>query len=124
MSCLDDLKDSDEAVIVIGATSRPEKIDASLRREGRFERELKLGVPTESQREEILRILIKDMRISKDFDYETVLRLTPGYVGADIATLCKEASITAVERIVEEDKASLKDDDEGMQSVCIETKDF
>jgi len=125
MSCLDDLKDSAEAVVVIGATSRPEKIDESLRREGRFERELKLGVPTEVQREEILRILMKPLRKREDFNMEKVLRHTPGYVGADLATLCKEASILAVERIVsQKDATNDSDSDTELQDVFIEVEDF
>lgn len=112
MSCLDDLKESAEAVVVIGATSRPEKIDQSLRREGRFERELKLGVPTEPQREEILKLLMKPLRTREDFILEKILRHTPGYVGADLATLCKEASILAVERIISsKDKTTDSDSD-------------
>jgi ribosome biogenesis ATPase len=100
MSCMDDLSQNHEPVIVIGATSRPEKIDSSLRREGRFEREISLGVPTEENRLEILKVITKKLRLRPNFNFEDILRLTPGYVGADLSTLCKEASILAVERII------------------------
>ena len=85
-------------MVVIGATSRPETIDAALRRAGRFEREVSLGVPNEKERIDILRILTAKMRLQggKDFPFENLVKLTPGYVGADLQTLCKEASISAV----------------------------
>ena len=87
-------------MVVIGCTSRPETIDTALRRAGRFEREVNIGVPNEDQRIEIMKILSKEMRLRKDFPYEQMVKLTPGYVGADIHTLCKEASIIAVPRIL------------------------
>jgi len=71
-----------------------------LRRAGRFEKEISLGVPNEEARLEIIKILTKDMRLQPDIDYREIVKLTPGYVGADISTLCKEASILAVERII------------------------
>ena len=85
---------------MIGATSRPETIDQGLRRAGRFEREISMGVPNEEARIEILKKMTKGMRLEQDFSYNDIARLTPGYVGADLTTLCKEASILAVERII------------------------
>jgi ribosome biogenesis ATPase len=89
-------------LIVIGATSRPESIDQGLRRAGRFEKEIALGVPNEEARVEIIKILTKNMRLQPEIDYREIVKLTPGYVGADISTLCKETSVIAVERIVNE----------------------
>ena len=101
-SCLDDLDATGEQVIVIGVTSRPETIDQGLRRAGRFDREITIGVPNEEARIDILKKLTKGLRLAKDFPFEELVKCTPGYVGADLQTLCKEASIIAVKRIVEE----------------------
>lgn len=86
--------------MVIGVTSRPEIIDQGLRRAGRFEREISLGVPNELARIEILQKLTGNMRLEPNFNHKDLVKLTPGYVGADIQTLCKEASIISVERAV------------------------
>ena len=99
-SCLDELDSSGERVVVIGVTSRPETIDSGLRRAGRFEREISIGVPNEEDRVDILRKLTKGMRLREDFPFDELVKYTPGYVGADIQTLCKEASIIAVERVI------------------------
>jgi ribosome biogenesis ATPase len=105
-SCMDDLEASDSQVVVIGVTSRPETIDQGLRRAGRFEREICLTIPNEEARIEILRKITKEMRLSDNFPFESLVKNTPGYVGADLQTLCKEASIIAVERAIE----NLEDD--------------
>ena len=99
-SCLDDLDSSGERVVVIGVTSRPETIDQGLRRAGRFEREITIGVPNEEARVEILSKLTKRMRLRQGFPFQELVKWTPGYVGADLQTLCKEASIIAVERVI------------------------
>ena len=70
--------------MVIGCTSRPEAIDTALRRAGRFEREITIGVPNEEARVQIMKILTKKMRLRKDFPFEEMIKMTPGYVGADI----------------------------------------
>jgi ribosome biogenesis ATPase len=94
-ACLDELDTAQDEldIIVIGATTRPESIDQGLRRAGRFEKEITLGVPNEAARIEILKILTQKMRMHPDIDMKEVVKMTPGYVGADISTLCKEASI-------------------------------
>ena len=99
-ACLDELSQSDKQVVVLGCTSRPETIDSALRRAGRFEREISIGVPNEEARVDIMKILTKKMRLRPEFPFQEIVSLTPGYVGADIQTLCKEASILAVERAV------------------------
>ena len=99
-SCMDELSQSEKQIVVIGCTSRPETIDSALRRAGRFERELTIGVPNEEDRIDIMKILTSKMRLRETFIYEEMVKLTPGYVGADIQTLCKEASTIAVERII------------------------
>ena len=83
-SCIDDLSQADAQVVIIGCTSRPETIDTSLRRAGRFEREISIGVPNEEQRIDIMKILTRKMRLRPDFPFDEMVKLTPGYVGADI----------------------------------------
>lgn len=70
--------------MVIGCTSRPETIDSALRRAGRFEREVTIGVPNEDDRIDIMKILTKKMRLQPNFPFNEIIKLTPGYVGADI----------------------------------------
>ena len=69
-SCMEDLSQSDSQVVVIGCTSRPETIDSALRRAGRFEREITIGVPNEEARVDIMRILTRKMRLRPDFPFE------------------------------------------------------
>lgn len=89
----------DEQVFVIGATNRPDAIDAALRRAGRFDREVAIGIPDERSRCSILHVLTNKMRLSGDFDFNAMARRTPGFVGADLASLCKEAASIAVNRV-------------------------
>lgn len=83
-------------VVVIAATNRPNSIDPALRRFGRFDRELDIGIPDEAGRLEVLRIKTKNMKLSADCDLVAIARDTHGYVGADIAQLCMEAAFQAI----------------------------
>mmetsp|Transcript_1175 Transcript_1175/g.1741 ORF Transcript_1175/g.1741 Transcript_1175/m.1741 type:complete len:90 (+) Transcript_1175:1022-1291(+) len=78
-------------VIVIAATNRPNTIDPALRRFGRFDKEIDIGVPDEIGRMEILRIHTKNMKLSEDVDLSIIAKETHGFVGADVACLCQEA---------------------------------
>ena len=80
-------------VVVIAATNRPNALDAALRRFGRFDREIDIGVPDEVGRMEILRIHTKNMKLSEDVDLADIAKNTHGYVGADMAALCTEAAL-------------------------------
>ncbi|KAL1518049.1 hypothetical protein ABEB36_001732 [Hypothenemus hampei] len=102
VSCLDDLTSSKngDQVLVIGATNRPEAIHPSVRRAGRFDREICLGNPDVKDREDIIRVLSADLPLSLDFDYQKIAQYTPGYVGADLLSLIREAGMVAVKRIV------------------------
>mmetsp|Transcript_64799 Transcript_64799/g.173691 ORF Transcript_64799/g.173691 Transcript_64799/m.173691 type:complete len:800 (-) Transcript_64799:83-2482(-) len=82
--------------VVIGATNRPNTIDGALRRFGRFDRELDIGVPDDNGRMEILRIHTKNMKLAPDVQLEHVAANTHGFVGADLAQLCTEAALTCI----------------------------
>lgn len=79
-------------VVVIGATNRPNTIDPALRRAGRFDREIDIGVPDTEGRFEILRIHTKNMKLSPDVDLESVAKTTHGCVGSDLQSICTEAA--------------------------------
>jgi transitional endoplasmic reticulum ATPase len=83
-------------VVVLAATNRPNSIDPALRRFGRFDRELDIGVPDEVGRMEILRIHTKNMKLAEDVDLADVAKQTHGYVGADMAALCTEAALQCI----------------------------
>merc|ERR1712134_207272 len=83
-------------VVIIGATNRPNTIDQALRRFGRFDRELDIGVPDDNGRLEILRIHTKNMKLAADVKLEDLASNTHGFVGADLAQLCTEAALTCI----------------------------
>src|SRR3989475_101711 len=87
-------------VVVIGATNRPNALDPALRRPGRFDREIEIGVPDRDGRLEILQIHTRGMPLSKDVDLKELAGLTHGYVGADLAALSKEAAMRSLRRIL------------------------
>lgn len=80
-------------VIIIGATNRPNSIDPALRRFGRFDREIDIGVPDENGRLEVLIIHTKNMKMDKNVNLVDISKDTHGYVGADLAQLCSEAAL-------------------------------
>lgn len=112
-------------VVVIAATNRPNTIDPALRRFGRFDRELDIGVPDEVGRMEILRIHTKNMKLSEEVDLAEVAKNTHGYVGADMAALCTEAALQCIrEKMdlidIEEDTI----DAEILDSMCVTNEHF
>ena len=88
-------------VLVIAATNRPNALDLSLRRFGRFDREIDLGVPDESGRLEILNIHTRAMKLDDSVDLEKVAKDTHGFVGADLAELCCEAGMQCIREKME-----------------------
>ncbi|KAK3087023.1 hypothetical protein FSP39_000481 [Pinctada imbricata] len=103
LSCMDDLNNQvDAPVLVIGATNRPDSLDPALRRAGRFDREISLGIPDEAARGRILQVLCRGLRLEEKFDYDYLAKNTPGYVGADLMALTREAAMTAVNRVFHE----------------------
>ncbi|XWS11436.1 hypothetical protein CRYUN_Cryun38cG0082800 [Craigia yunnanensis] len=91
-------------VLVIGATNRPDAVDPALRRPGRFDREIVLGVPDENARHEILSVLTRNLRLEGSFDLRKTARATPGFVGADLAALANKAGNLAMKRIIDQRK--------------------
>ncbi len=89
-------------VIVIGATNRPDALDPALRRPGRFDREIEIGVPDKKGRHEILQIHTRGMPLAKDVDLKKVEDMTHGYTGADLAGLCRETAMKALRRYLPE----------------------
>ena len=87
-------------VVVIAATNRPEAIDEALRRPGRFDREIVVGVPDQRGRREILGIHTRGMPLGGEVELDELARQTYGFVGADLAALAREAAIEAVRRIM------------------------
>mmetsp|Transcript_30998 Transcript_30998/g.70922 ORF Transcript_30998/g.70922 Transcript_30998/m.70922 type:complete len:785 (-) Transcript_30998:59-2413(-) len=83
-------------VVVIGATNRPQTLDSALRRPGRFDRELDMGVPDDKGRLEILKIKTRDMRLDEDVDLDAIAKNIHGYVGADVQQLCMEAALECI----------------------------
>ncbi|CAN6209010.1 unnamed protein product [Urochloa humidicola] len=92
-------------VIVIGATNRPDAVDQALRRPGRFDREISLGVPDENARKQILKMLTQNLRLEGDFDLFKIARATPGFVGADLKALVDKAGNLAMKRIIDKRRA-------------------
>ena len=99
LSLMDGLKERAN-VIVIGATNRPDAVDPALRRPGRFDREIELGVPDFDGRREILQIHTRGMPLAQDVDLEEFSTLTYGFVGADIAAFTREAAMNALRRVL------------------------
>jgi len=89
-------------VVVVGATNRPNTIDPALRRFGRFDREIEIGVPDEAGRLEILQIQTKRMKLAADVDLPMLAQNTHGFVGADLGQLCTEAAYTHIREHMEE----------------------
>lgn len=87
-------------VIVIGATNRPNAVDPALRRPGRFDREIEIGIPDKKGRKEILQIHTRGMPLAADVDLDKVAEITKGYTGADLAALCREAAMKCIRRIL------------------------
>lgn len=83
---------------MIGATNRPDAIDPALRRAGRFDREVCLGIPDVKARQHILKVVTSNLKLEEGIDFEELAKYTPGFVGADISSLTREAALAAVNR--------------------------
>lgn len=89
-------------VVVIGATNRPNAIDPALRRGGRFDREIEIGIPNREARLEIITVHCRGMPLADDVNLEDISKITHGFVGADLQALAKEAAMNALRRILPE----------------------
>ena len=114
-------------VIVIGATNRPNALDPALRRPGRFDREIEIGVPDRNARLEILQIHTRGMPLADDVDLEKLADLTHGFVGADLAALAKEAAMRALRRVFAEVKIDIEQEEiptEVLDKLVVTMDDF
>lgn len=103
MICIDELSANDgsaDGVMIIGATNRPDSLDPALRRAGRFDREIAIGIPDEKARLDILKVLLRNIKLEPNFDYNFLAHITPGYVGADLKSLIRESAILSLERFL------------------------
>merc|ERR1719495_2506306 len=124
LTLMDGLKQRSH-VIVMAATNRPNSIDPALRRFGRFDREVDIGIPDAVGRLEILRIHTRNMKLADDVDLEQVAAETHGHVGADLAALCSEAALQQIREKM--DLIDLEDetiDAEVLDSLAVTMEDF
>lgn len=103
LTCMDDMaleKTDGKPVIIIAATNRPDSIDPALRRAGRFNKEINLGVPNEAAREKILRALTQKLLLPETMDFRQLAKMTPGFVGADLNDVVSVAGTEAMKRMM------------------------
>jgi transitional endoplasmic reticulum ATPase len=124
LSLMDGMSDRGN-VIVLGATNRPESIDPALRRPGRFDREIEIGVPNAQGRFEILGIHTRGMPLAQDIDLQELALELNGYTGADIKALCREAAMKALRRYIPEiDSGAGKVSPDTLRVMDIRSRDF
>lgn len=124
LSLMDGLEARGE-VVVIAATNRPNAVDPALRRGGRFDREIEIGIPDMNHRKAIIQIHTRGMPLAEDVDLKRLAETTHGYVGADIAILAKEAAMKALRRVLPE--VDLEEDTikpEVLEKLIVTMKDF
>ena len=124
LSLMDGLEERGQ-VIVIGATNRVDAVDPALRRGGRFDREIEIGVPDKNGRKEILQVHTRGMPLTEDIDLEQYAENTHGFVGADLESLSKEAAMNALRRIRPElDLETDQIDAEVLEHLEVTERDF
>ncbi len=111
-------------LIVIGATNRQDSLDPALRRPGRFDREIEIGVPDRNGRKEILQIHTRGMPLADDVDLDNLADITHGFVGADLAALAREAAMNALRRYLPEIDLDKPIPTEVLQKMVVTMKDF
>ena len=108
MTCIDDINEKqfelNAPVFIIGATSKPEFIDSSMRRSGRFDVEIHIGFPSVEMREEMLKSITKKNKISPKINFAEIAKKTPGYLAADLQALCRAAGHNAINRLIKNEK--------------------
>ena len=123
LTLMDGLKSRGQ-VVVIGATNRPDSLDPALRRPGRFDREIEIGVPDSEERKEVLEIHTRNMPLADDVDLDKISNTTHGFVGADLESLCKEAAMRVVRRILPEIQNDEEIPKEVMEKIVVTGDDF
>ena len=123
LTLMDGLKSRGQ-VVVIGATNRPDSLDPALRRPGRFDREIEIGVPDSEERKEVLEIHTRNMPLADDVDLDKIANTTHGFVGADLESLCKEAAMRVVRRILPEIQNDEEIPKEVMEKIVVTGNDF
>ncbi|GAB4331459.1 MAG: CDC48 family AAA ATPase [Promethearchaeota archaeon] len=123
LALMDGLESRGE-VVVIAATNRPNSIDEALRRPGRFDREIEIGVPDKKGRLDILQIHTRGMPLAEDVDLAYLAEKTHGFVGADLAALTKEAAMSAVHRVLPEIKLDEAVPAEVLDKIKVTQQDF
>ena len=124
LSLMDGMKKRGK-VVVIAATNRPDSIDLALRRPGRFDREIEIGIPDDKGRLEILTIHTRGMPLEEKVDLEKISKITHGFVGADLEALGKEAAMRSLRRVLPEiDLDQDKISSEVLQKIKITSEDF
>ncbi len=127
LSLMDGLKKRGQ-VIVIAATNRPNAVDAALRRGGRFDREIEIGIPDRLGRFDVLQIHTRGMPLAEDMAEEKGLReiadMTHGFVGADLSSLCKEAAMHAIRKILPKINIEEEIPAEVMEQIFVTREDF
>ncbi len=114
-------------VIVIAATNRPDAVDPALRRPGRFDREIEIGVPDRDGRKEILEIHTRGMPLAEDVNLDELAELTVGFVGADLEALCKEAAMHALRSRMEKGDIDIEAEEipeEVLENLKVTREDF
>ena len=123
LTLMDGLKSRGQ-VVVIGATNRPDSLDPALRRPGRLDREIEIGIPDAEERKEILEIHTRSMPLSEDVDLTEFAESTHGFVGADLGSLAKEAAMRVVRKIIPEIKDGEPIPEETLKKIIVTRDDF
>jgi len=123
LSLMDGLESRGQ-VVVVGATNRVNALDEALRRGGRFDREIEIGIPNRNGREEVLQVHTRGMPLAEDVNLKELADLTHGFVGADLASLCKEAAMYALRKILPEIDIEKEIPPEVMEKLKVTKEDF
>lgn len=99
LTSVDNLEEKGAQVLLLAATNNPDSLDPGLRRAGRLEQEIPLGIPTAEARKDILKILCRKLNMGEDIDLDVLAQLTPGFVGADLQALVNKSCTLAIKRV-------------------------
>ncbi len=123
LTLMDGLKGRGQ-VVVIGATNRPDALDQAIRRPGRFDREIEIGVPDRDGRMEVLQIHTRGMPLDEKVDLDEIAEITHGFVGADLESLCKESAMRVLRRVLPDIKGDEEIPKETLKKMIVKKSDF